>query len=167
MELAKVINFQQNPDLELSLVPKNKNKSKSGFSSKIDDFLTLYRKNKTGNRKSGSNKVSGNPKAVQNRSKHSLRVPELDAPLAWSYWNFRNFQNLKIILKISTFFEQNFPISPKNIFGRKKIGKYFWPRKKKYFFEHEKKSRGIASMQKIHSFRLVRFSERFRHSDAS
>ena len=51
-----------------------------GFWSNIGDFLELYRKNKTENRKSGSNKFLGIPKAIQNRSKHSLRVPELRAP---------------------------------------------------------------------------------------
>ena len=57
--------------------------------------------------------------------------------------------------------------SPINIFGRFFFEKYFWSRKNIFFFEVEKKSRSIASMQKIHSFRLVRFSERFRHSAAS
>ena len=54
--------------------------------------------------------------------------------------------------------------------------KYFWPKKnrkifltpkKKYFSSELKKNGNIVSMQKIDSFRLVRFSERFRHSTAS
>ena len=44
--------------------------------------------------------------------------------------------------------------------------KYFWTRKKIFFGWSWKISWFITSMQKIDSFRLVRFSERFRHSVA-
>ena len=74
--------FDQNPDLDQFLFFDTGQASRSGFWSNIDDFLELYRKNKNENRKSCSNKLLGIPKAVQNRSKHSLKVPEVGAPLA-------------------------------------------------------------------------------------
>ena len=125
--------FNQNPDLEAWPVPKNKNWSKSGFLSNIDDFLELYRTKKIENRKSCSNKFLGIPKAIQNRSKHSLRVPELRAPSTWSYRNFQNSKILTTFWKFQFFFGQIFRFggfSPKNIFGRKKFRKIFLTPKK-------------------------------------
>ena len=123
--------FEQNSDLNQFLFFGTGQPSRSGFWSNIDDFLELYRKNKTENRKSCSNKLLGIPKAVQNRSEHSLKVPELGATLAWSCRNFRKFQDLDQILKISMFFNQNFRFSG-NLHE-----KYFWP---KNIFDLEKKS---------------------------
>ena len=74
--------FEQNPDVGQHFVLCHQSASRSGFRSNIDDFLELHRKNKNENRKSGSSKCLGIPKAIQNRSKHSQKVPELDAPLA-------------------------------------------------------------------------------------
>ena len=56
--------FDKNLDLEAWPVPKNKNWSKSGFWSNIDDFLELYWKNKNENRKSDPNKFLEIPKAA-------------------------------------------------------------------------------------------------------
>ena len=134
--------FDQNPDLEPWPVPKNKNWFKSEFCSNIDYFLELYWKNKYENRKSSLNKFLGIPKAVQNRSKQSLKVPELGATLAWSCWIFRKFQDLDQILKISMFFNQNFRFSGNlhgKYFERKIFRKIFWIPKNIFFFGVEKK----------------------------
>ena len=113
-------------------------------------------KNKIENRKSGSNKFLGIPKAVQNRSKHSLRVPELSAPLTWSYRNFQNFQDLDKLLKIFTFFRQIFWFSGKSskkyFWPKKKIGFFFWPWKNIIFFGVEKKVGVQFRIRKIISF---------------
>ena len=159
--------FDQNPDLEAWPVPKNKNWSKSGFWANIDDFLELYRKNKTENRKSGSNKFLGIPKAIQNRSKHSLRVLELSTPLAWSYRHFRKFQDFDKILKFSILWGEILDFHRKIFLAVFFFWKIFLTPKKNIFLRSWKKNRDITSMQKIVSFRLVRFSERFRHSAAS
>ena len=140
--------FDQNPDLDQFLFFGTGQASRSGFWPNIDDFLELYRTKKIENRKSGSNKFLGIPKAIQNRSKHSLRVPELRAPSTWSY---RNFQNSKILTKFSKFhffFRQNFSIW--GIF----IKKYFWPIWfSKNIFDPEKKIKKSELKKKSgHSF---------------
>ena len=61
-----------------------------------------------------------------------------------------------ISLEIFDMFLKNFEI----------FRKIFLITPKKYFLSELKKSWNITSMQKIVSFRLVRFSERFRHSAA-
>ena len=71
--------FDQNPDLDQFLFFGTGQASRSGFWSNIDDFLELYWKNKNENRKSGSKKFLEIPKAVPNRSKHTLKVPVLSA----------------------------------------------------------------------------------------
>ena len=138
--------FEQNSDLNQFLFFGTGQGSRSGFWSNIDDFLELYWKNKNENRKSSSNKFLGIPKAVQNRSKHSLKVPELGATLAWSYRNFRKFQDLDQILKISIFSSNIFRFS--GIFSEID----FWPKKWENNFDHDfffrnwKKSWNIVSM---------------------
>ena len=148
VQLEKIINVQRKSRSEARPVLKNKNQFKSGFSLNIDDFLKLHEKNKIENRKSGFNKFLEIPKAAQNRSKHSLKVPELtllylevieifkNSKIWRSFWKSRHFSS-----KIFRFHRKLFLVEKKseNIFDsekkyfflklKKKVGTQLWCRK--------------------------------------
>ena len=86
-----------------------------------------------------------------------FRGPNLEATSKMSLHRFSR-------KKVHFFYVEKCPIFFGPKFFQKKSSKFFGIEKIVFFFGVEKKSWGIASMQKFEIFRFMGFSEWFRHS---